>query len=403
MDGGQYNLFRFATAVLIIIGVQASGQVAVPSSGAKTSEFVRVKLAKLSFPLYIEGSGVSIKGASRPAIEQASIPQAKKIRVDFKKIGGRPLWIVTQGDKISRLNNLFLEIRSESTKVRISGFEVPAPALLSVKGQNNSVDVVSAIKFDEYLEGVMSGEMPAGWPMEALKAQAVAARSYTLSQMHARQREIYQLEGSILDQAFSISTTDTQREKIRRAIAATENMVLFKGNEILKAYYHSDCGGQTEDPEHIWGEGDRKKFAQGVKDPNCAFNPNSKWNLEVTFEELKAFSDFKALKNIKDVKVVSRTPSQRADLIAFNDGDNEVVVTGNDLRKILGYGKLKSTLFSMVKKEKSLVFIGRGFGHGSGLCQFGAKYLAEQGASVREILKHYYPTARLSRFDVANR
>jgi stage II sporulation protein D len=250
-----------------------------------------------------------------------------------------------------------------------------------------------------YLQGVLAGEMPTSWPIEALKAQAVSARTYTLFEMNERRREPYQVEAGILDQAFSEPANETQRLKVKQAIDETKDLVLTQKGRVIKAYYHSDCGGQTEDPHFVWGTKVDKRHPQSVADDQCALNPQSKWAVEMTLDEVreKLLSLHSDLGDIDDVRVASRTPSGRADLIALSEnGEQQALVSGNEFRRAIGFMKIRSTLFNIQVNEKSVIFSGRGFGHGSGLCQWGSKFLAEKGMGVKEILKHYYPTASLS-------
>src|SRR5262249_13701661 len=133
-----------------------------------------------------------------------------------------------------------------------------------------------------------------------------------------------------------------------------------------------------------------------IIDSHCAFSASGKWTFQTTLAEIKdKIAGLKDSKVLQTVEVVSRTPSQRAALLAFNDGDKNVFVSGNDLRRQLGYNRLKRTLFSVIQTGEDVTFFGRGFGHGSGLCQWGARFMAQKGSKFRDILAHYYPTAKL--------
>jgi len=349
---------------------------------------VRVKLTTLNFPLQISGGGISIRGIKKTDIKNISIPRVdESFRVDNHKVGGKNIWFINKGDSfpLKRLSEKYIEIDSSSSQVEISGYKVSTPVLITQAGE-----IIAAMPLNNYLEGVLAGEMPASWPIEALKAQAVAARSYTLFQINQRKNNIFQLEGSVLDQVYSSSISPDQLSVIKQALAETEGMVLTHQNKIIKAYYHSDCGGRTEDPERIWG-GARSNI-NSVEDRYCAFNPHSQWIFEISLEEMRK----KIESPIKSIRIVNTTPSGRAALIAFNVSDDKnILISGNELRKILGFQKLRSTLFSVRLDRDRITFAGRGFGHGSGLCQYGARYMAQKGAKVQEILKHYYPTARL--------
>jgi stage II sporulation protein D len=365
-------------------------------------DIVRVKFLSLNFPISIEGQGISIKGVSSPHIKNISIPTQSKFEIDQKQIGRHKIWFVRKDQNTDRLTRKYIEITSTDSKIKISGFDVPTPVLVAPSG-----DIISALPIDSYLEGVLAGEMPLNWPMEALKAQVVAARTYTLFQMDQRDRELYHVQAGILDQAYSSAITPAQRARVKSAIDLTHHMVMTRYGEIIKAYYHADCGGQTEDPDYVWGRSKKRHNLQSVTDPQCALNPQSKWDLEIPLAEILEKLDSRssgALKNIKSVRVVSRTPSGRVAVLAFSGSNNkQVLISGNDLRGLVGYMKLKSTSFEVEIVNGAVNFTGRGFGHGSGLCQNGAKFLAEKGALVKDILKHYYPAVSFSEVHVADR
>jgi stage II sporulation protein D len=370
-------------------GTWAALALALSLAGAPShAESVRVKLTTLNFPLTISGNGISIRGIRNSDIQSVAIPKTSELKIETHKVVGKNLWLVHKGETLNRLSQKYLEITSSDDQIKISGYKVSTPVLITNHG-----DIIASMPLNTYLEGVLAGEMPTNWPIEALKSQAVAARSYTLYQINQRKNNIFQLEGSILDQVYANTENSDQRTIIRQALAETDGIVLMDHGRVMKAYYHSDCGGKTEDPEKVWGGTKTKGLPTVVTDAHCAFNPGSKWTFDISLDEMRK----KIESPFKDVRIVTKTASGRAALIAFNEADDKnVLISGNELRKILGYNKLKSTLFSVSIQDDTVTFTGRGFGHGSGLCQWGARYMAQKGASVREILKHYYPNANIT-------
>ena len=203
-------MIRGVFALLALSVIVSSGALAQNSNVN-----VRVRLLHLVFPISIEGTSLQVTDLDRQEIENVSIPRGDSLVIDHKKIGREKFWILKKGDKIVRSSRAFIEIQSASPKIKISGFELPSPLVLSPHG--TTVDVIGALKMDDYLEGVLAGEMPAAWPLEALKAQAIAARTYTLFEMQERAKDIYQLDGSVLDQAYTPLLKGSQKEKIREA------------------------------------------------------------------------------------------------------------------------------------------------------------------------------------------
>jgi stage II sporulation protein D len=379
---------------LLLWGTGVSASVAQKIPGE-----VRVKMMALSFPLKIQGADIVIRGLKRPSdISNVAIPRSAQIEINFRKIAGQKIWFVKKSDEdIRRISRNYLEIQSSDPEITISGYRVPTPVLISPRG-----DIISSIKFEDYLLGVIAGEMPIGWPLEALKAQAVAARSYTLYQIKVRQNAPYQLAGSVLDQAYSTDENPIQRDKIREALKETENLVLESHGRVVKAYYHSDCGGQTEDPSQVW-KGEPSFGAQSVIDAQCGLSNHGKWSYEISLDDLnQKLEKSQKLDSLQQIKVMTRSPTGRATLIALNGSGEDLFISGNDLRQIVGFGKLKSTLFTLTQNKDKVIFSGKGFGHGSGLCQWGAQFMAKKGSLANEILHHYYPGAQISAISLAH-
>lgn len=268
------------------------------------------------------------------------------------------------------------------------------------------IELRAEVAFTDYLLGVLSREMPGTWPMEALKAQAVATRSYTLSQMRARSAWSFDLEGSILDQEFEWVTPQRRRSPALRrwaeALAATRDQVLRgAGGEVFRAYYHADCGGRTTTPEFVWGPVGEYR---SVRDPACEARPSNKWKFVAEKSWLQ--------KQLRDPGGARREPAavtaglefswiqslfdQRVTLVEWWDGFSDLkILSGQNFRQLLGFGKLKSLRFHTRERGRDVIFEGQGYGHGVGLCQWGSKDWAEKGLSAERILNHYYPLARL--------
>jgi stage II sporulation protein D len=365
------------------------------------SQSVRVKVLSLTFPIEIRGQEITFKGFKKYPIQEVAIPRSETISIDHKVIAGNPVWIIQKGAEIRRHPGAFLELNSDSSRVRIGAFEIPGPVMLSARKSALQADVIVSVALEAYLENVLISEMPPQWPLEALKAQAIATRSYTLYQMKIRRDQPYHLEGSVLDQVYSLSHPSRSNERILTALRSTEGQVLSFNGKLLKAYYHSDCGGHTEEPEFVWG-GSTAKIGTS---PDTHESPFSRWSFEISMKELgnKLAALDHQLEEPQKLEILSHTPSQRVNQIAVDDGTSRLVISGNELRRVLGYEKLKSTLFTLTQEKGVLKFLGKGNGHGSGLCQWGARSLAEKGTKVSAILSRYYPNAQVTEVHVAHR
>lgn len=250
------------------------------------------------------------------------------------------------------------------------------------KKQNGRFDIISVLEFNEYLAGVVASEMPTAWPLEALRAQAVVARSYALAKIKERRNKLFHLDSDQNDQVFLMSNS----QKTKSAVADTDGVVLRAQNgSILKAYFHADCGGETVLASEIWGGKDADSGT--AKDPWCAIKKSNKWNFEITKSEF-----FEKLQITDQVMQLSHFDT-KAQLISIGSQYFSV----QKLREIFGFFKLRSSFDSIEISDDKVKINGQGFGHGAGLCQWGTLAQVRRGASYIKILAHYYPKAKIAK------
>lgn len=265
------------------------------------------------------------------------------------------------------------------------------PGALRLTARDEALLLTNVVPLETYLAGTVGSEMPPHWPLEALKAQAVASRSYALY-MHAHPRDpLYDLERTVMDQVYGGAKKGLER--VREALVATRGEVLTYGDRVVKAYYHSRCGGATDAPETVWGKPEAGPYGS-VRCASCLSKP-SRWNTFVSWDELRK----KLRIPLVTEWLEERWPSGRVAWLKLPSAPTRW--TGEDLRKALGYARLKSTRFTWNASAAGVFVDGVGFGHGVGMCQWGAKAMAEAGASYREILGHYYPGARIEHAEKA--
>ena len=244
-------------------------------------------------------------------------------------------------------------------------------------------------EMDEYLLGVLAGEMPASFPEEALKAQAVASRSYAAHALSTRKHgentlcaqsccQIYLTEEQCRDKWGA--DYDFYADKLRACIAATEGQLLLYGEEAAEACFHASSLGCTESSEDIWGRA--VPYLVSVSSPESSEAvPKLITEVRFTPEELSA-----ALGGGKDGGIGQYTRDAAGRVAAIELMGKRY--SGGELRSLLG---LSSTDFSVEYRDGVYIFTVNGYGHGVGMSQYGAKLMAEQGATYREILAHYYP------------
>jgi len=255
--------------------------------------------------------------------------------------------------------------------------------------------IINELGIEEYIRAVVGEEMSPGWPIEALKAQAVVTRTYTLFRKARSGKADYDLCATVNSQVFTGGAKE--KEGPARAAMETEGEVLTHDGRLVEALYHSSCGGTTEDSKDVW---DRKVDCLKSQDCSCGSqSPYRSWEKALSADDIeKAMNDGgHKVSGITSIKVIKKTRSGRASLVWVESEGTEITLKGNEFRRVVGYSKLPSTYFTVKKSGGSFMFTGKGSGHGVGLCQWGAKVMADDGKDYREILGHYYPGAKVER------
>jgi stage II sporulation protein D len=247
------------------------------------------------------------------------------------------------------------------------------------------------LRLEDYVAGVVGGEMPGSFPREALKAQAVAARSYALTRKIEAQAagRPYDIGAGVLAQVF----TKDPGAAARAAAEATAGEVLAQSQEPVEAYFHASCGGRTEGGLAALGRD--LPYLKAVECGRCDHAPKVRWSVRLSPKELGKAAGLGGAATA--AKVVSRTPTGRAEKVEIAAGERRVVLPASDLRQRLGFSRLPSLAFDLRHERGDYLFDGRGQGHGAGLCQWGAAGLAREGKTYREILEHYYPGVEVVR------
>ena len=262
--------------------------------------------------------------------------------------------------------------------------------LVQVELAAGGLVVIEELPLDDYVAGVLSGELPRSFPPEAQRAQAVAARTYALVrkiEAEASGRG-WHLGANVLSQVYAGAAPNPVA---RAAADATRGEVLVFGNEPVEAFFHATCGGSTE--AGLAALGRDLPYLPGVPCGRCNEAPGARWKLTRSGAELAKAVGLPAA--VTAARVVERSPSGRVARVELVAGGKVVALSAIDLRQRVGYGKLPSLAFEVSERRGLFTFEGRGQGHGAGLCQWGAAGMARQGKGYAEILAHYYPGARV--------
>jgi len=336
-------------------------------------------------------------------------------RLDNKKVvwkgKAKEFATLTFGDKGWELNgkklrkadasNLELTVEDERNLAKlVSTYDNKSyRGALRLVPHKGSLHLINRVPVEEYLQGVVPEEMPAEWNPEAVKAQAVAARTYALRQRKRHAKEGFDVCATTHCQQYG--GVAVERAAANQAIKATYGEVLQYRGALVDAMFHTDSGGMTENSEDVWGS--RVDCLRAAKEVRTKTYP---WEKNITAQKLSELLA-KRGKNIGDLKKIElspikigkagrdRTISGRVKNVTFVGKRGRATMTGNDLRNMLG---LKSTLFSM-SLNRHVVFIqGYGWGHGLGMSQYGAKaYADSEHWDYQKILQHYYQGAQLNK------
>ncbi len=265
------------------------------------------------------------------------------------------------------------------------------------KKKNGLLLVVNELDIEEYLKGVVAAEIPPDWNFEALKAQAVASRTYAIYQKQSAGKRPYHILATVDSQVYSGNRGE--HPQAVRAVRETRGVVITYHGEIIPAFYHSSCGGHTENAAELWGID--KPYLKGV---DCDCQEISKyglWEKRVPLSEVLSALRKQGyrLHDILDMGIGDITPAGRVKEVVITHGGGKLMVPAEDLRAALGNTQIPSVFFELELAGREAVFSGRGRGHGVGLCQWGAEEMALRGYDYQAILIHYYPGTKLTRLE----
>jgi len=248
--------------------------------------------------------------------------------------------------------------------------------------------IINLVDVESYLLGVLGSEMPRDWPAEALRAQAVAARTYALSMTHDRAAAEWDLMSTVEDQVYDGGRAGPA---VERAVAATAGQVLLHDNRLFPAFFHSTCGGHTDKPSVALGRPEYD-FLEAVECPWCAASPHTRWQARLNRWEITrrlTAAGIEVKSSISAVQVIEPAGGlERAVKLVYDGGEKQVTMA--DFRRAVGRMVIKSGRFECIGDGDVFQFEGRGLGHGAGMCQYGVRGMAEAGKSWQEILSQYY-------------
>lgn len=369
------------------------------SCGAEAAESIRVLLAADVPRLDIRANGslwvTDAKG--RDQVLRAPVQVVadgagfllKGLRIQTEQLtfhGGEQGLVLTFPRLTRKTNGVAMSTGDSSTEISLSG-------LVQLVRRGKGFLVINRVDLEEYVKGVVPAEVSSTWHQETLKAQAVAARTYALYQKMLSSTREYDVAATVQDQVY--------RGKqgidggILRAVEETRGLVVTYQNAPIYAAFSSTAAGLTEDAMNVWSK--EYPYLKGVECPFDLASPYYQWKSSFkigTLEESLRQQGF-SVGTIATITPLSFSRGGRVATLRVAHSGGELVLRGEELRKAVGYTIIPSTQFAIEFIGQDLVLSGFGAGHAVGMCQWGAKELAELGYSFSTILQYYYPGTEL--------
>jgi stage II sporulation protein D len=319
-------------------------------------------------------------------------------RVVFSLPGPRILRVVPSGSGLDVVGGRRVDLPRLRVEVRRGPLRVgPRDYIgtLEILRQGEGLLLVNELPMEEYVAGTVRGEASERWPAEALRALAVVARTFAVYQQGRATGRAFHMVAGNQDQNFA--GLAAEGTPAREAARTTAGQVLTWQGRVFPSFYHSDSGGFTEAMQSVFS-GDSVPPLEGVRDEFSMESPNYTWTmtlpLAVIGERLRRGG--LDVGQVIRLTVLERSASFRVARLAIEHTRGTATLRGADFRRLIGYDALKSTLFVPVAQDGVVRFEGRGWGHGVGLSQFGAKGMADRGYAYPQILEHYYPGTTLA-------
>ena len=392
----------------------------MPGQGGSRQPEVRVLVAEaldnailaINGKVRVEGVTMSMKtqsGVFSQSVAVDVLPTGRGIklgadhfvRVRLKNLDSQPLRLTWGTGSNEKTVSIPHEIEIYGTHVVENNQKKP------------KVRILARLPMEEYLYGVVAGEVPTSWPLETLRAQAVASRTFAYFEVRSRAKEEYDVKASTQSQVWRPSLVVEPR--VRRAVDSTVGIVLTEKNALIKTYFHSECGGYTADARWVFTSTPLLALS-GVRCPRCSDprNKPSQWSVTYTRQEiqkrlrsggedlLKQAGEIRMLQGLDAEGRVLRHPTigrvVTVEITMAGGRGATVRIPANKFRHAMGTDKknIASTYMTIDGgSEQRVTFSGLGWGHGVGLCQYGASYAADKlGYKFLDILALYYPGAK---------
>lgn len=261
---------------------------------------------------------------------------------------------------------------------------------ISISVNNNNYEIINELDIEDYLKGVLKNEMSPNWHIEALKAQAVAARTFAYYHILQNKNSKFHIGRTWLAQVYS--GVKGEHPNAIKAVDATKGIIITHNGKPILAYFHADSGGRTENTKYVWGG--ELDYIYSRKDRYGSKSDRRFWESKISEKQLVALFNREgfAVRDIRKITPIDKTPSGRYQKLKIHHSGGIFEINSNKFRIMAGSQFLiRSSMFSRIRKSgNEFHFSGKGAGHGVGMPQWSAKDMAESGKNFYDILSYYY-------------
>ncbi|MEA3415475.1 MAG: SpoIID/LytB domain-containing protein [Thermodesulfobacteriota bacterium] len=306
-----------------------------------------------------------------------------------------PVTFIKQGNQLvangRKLDLHMCKVKTDGKTIMIDNRRFRGDFTISVNSK--SLSAINNIPIEQYLYGVVPKEMPAAWAKEALKAQAVAARTYALYIKGKSADKPYDVQSTTMSQVYG--GFDSEKKKSNLAVDETRGKIITYNGKLIVAYFHSSSGGHTEDSKNVWTAD--LPYLKGIPDSFSANIPNNEWSFFVSYNDMQNRLNQYGLNigQISRLNAAGKSRSGRLIGVRVIAKNGATELKSNNFRIKVGATRLKSTLLKITPNHDGILFTGKGYGHGVGMSQWGANMMARKGFSYQDILKRYYHNVQI--------
>ncbi|MCA6071551.1 MAG: SpoIID/LytB domain-containing protein [Endomicrobium sp.] len=268
----------------------------------------------------------------------------------------------------------------------------PYAGYLKLIKSDQKISIINVLTVEDYVKGVLPKEIISTWAIEALKAQAVISRTYALNNLCRHKRQGFNMCATTHCQVYG--GLQDEVHATNQAVQETQGEVLTYDGKFAQTLFHANCGGRTDNPKYLWKW--EAPYLKGVKCGYCCKAPHIKWEQEIDANLISKKLANNDIGKIKKIKVKGKTSSGAAKELKIIHSKGKTIVNAYKFRLAVDAQKIKSHVFDSIKTNgDKIYFKGKGWGHKVGLCQWGAKGMAEKGKTYKKILEYFYPGTKM--------